>query len=277
MSILSVLLFRINLEGENVPMKLVTYNIRCDYGEDGKNNFCFRKPLLLEKLRREEPDIVCFQEVLPHVAAWLKETLEEYCVVGCGRSGTLEDEQMAVAYRKDRINLIAMETFWLSETPWVPGSRYPRQSICPRTGTEVLLEELASKRIFRLTNVHLDHEFAEARAMGLRQLLEKSAGRTGLFASAPEVIVGDMNAEPDSPEMAALEESPFRNLTKDIGVTYHGFGCAEDACSIDYILTRGFRCEQVEKWTDERDGVYLSDHYPVCAVIFPADEGAEEL
>ena len=37
-------------------MKLVTFNIRCDYGEDGENNFVFRKPLILEKLRREEPD-----------------------------------------------------------------------------------------------------------------------------------------------------------------------------------------------------------------------------
>ncbi len=49
-------------------MKIVTFNIRCDFGQDGGNNFCFRKPLILEKLRREAPDIICFQEVLPHVA-----------------------------------------------------------------------------------------------------------------------------------------------------------------------------------------------------------------
>ena len=75
-------------------MKLVTFNIRCDWGGDGNNNFCFRKPLILEKLRAEAPDAVCFQEVLPHVAAWLKEALEGYNVIGCGRTEALDDEQM---------------------------------------------------------------------------------------------------------------------------------------------------------------------------------------
>jgi endonuclease/exonuclease/phosphatase family metal-dependent hydrolase len=252
-------------------VKLVTFNIRCDCGEDGRNNFCFRKPLILEKLRREAPDAICFQEALPHVAAWLKEALPDYSVIGCGRSETLEDEQMAVAYRKDRLNLIAMETFWLSETPWAPGSRYPRQSICPRTGTEALFQDLASRQVFRLTNVHLDHEFPEARERALAQLLARAEDRR-LFPRAPEVIAGDMNAEPQDPEMALLKTAPYRLVTGGIGVTYHGFGQADRPCSIDYILTRGFTCEGVEKWTDAEDGVYLSDHYPVCAVLHPSDE-----
>ena len=49
-------------------MKIATFNIRCDYGQDGDNNFRYRKPLILEKLAEEKPDIVCFQEVLPHAA-----------------------------------------------------------------------------------------------------------------------------------------------------------------------------------------------------------------
>ena len=106
-------------------MKVVTFNIRCDYGQDGENNFCFRRPLILEKLRRERPDLICFQEVLPHVAAWLKGELADYYVIGCGRSETLEDEQMTVAYRKDCLNLIQMETFWLSDTPNAPGVPLP--------------------------------------------------------------------------------------------------------------------------------------------------------
>jgi len=251
-------------------MKLVTFNIRCDYGQDGKNNFCFRKPLILDKLRREKPDVVCFQEVLPHTAAWLKEELRDYYVVGCGRSETLEDEQMAVAYRKDRLNLIAMETFWLSETPWAPGSRYPRQSICPRTGTEALFQDLASRQVFRLTNVHLDHEFPEARERALAQLLARAEDRR-LFPRAPEVIAGDMNAEPQDPEMALLKTAPYRLVTGGIGVTYHGFGQAEHSCSIDCILTQGFVCTETGKWTDEREGVFLSDHYPVWASLRPAD------
>ena len=84
-------------------------------------------------------------------------------MVGCGRSKELDNEQMSVAYRKEKWNLISMDTFWLSETPFVPGSRCREQSECPRVCTEVVLEDLQEKKVFRLMNVHLDHLGAEAR------------------------------------------------------------------------------------------------------------------
>ena len=37
---------------------------------------------------------------------------------------------------------------------------------------------------------------------------------------------------------------------------------------IDYIYIKGpISCAKVEKWTDEENGVFLSDHYPVCAEL----------
>ncbi len=247
-------------------MKIVTFNIRCDYNQDEDNNFCFRKPLILEKLRQEEPDVICFQEVLPHVAGWLKETLKEYYVIGCGRMEDLEGEQVSIAYRKNRINLIQMETYWLSETPYVPGSRYADQSICPRVCTEAVLEEYATKQVFRVVNTHLDHEGPEAREKGLLQIMDKLE-KALLFPEAPVIITGDMNAEPDSPEMAAVRKSPYKDMVEGVGITYHGYMRAEPPCCIDYILAKGFVCESMEKWTDKKDGVFLSDHYPVCAVL----------
>lgn len=248
-------------------MKIATFNIRCDYGQDGDNNFRYRKPLILEKLAEEKPDIVCFQEVLPHVAVWLKEELKEYYVIGCGRSETLENEQVTIAYRKDSINLIQMETYWLSETPYVPASRYPDQSICPRVSTEALFEDYAAKKVFRVVNTHLDHEGKGAREQGLRQIMEKLE-KASLFAQAPAIVTGDMNAEPDSPEMAVIQEYPdYKNMTEGIGITYHGYLRTESPCSIDYIFAKGFACTKVEKWEDRKDGVFLSDHYPVCAEL----------
>lgn len=32
-------------------MKLVTFNIRCDFGQDGENNFEYRKDLILKENR----------------------------------------------------------------------------------------------------------------------------------------------------------------------------------------------------------------------------------
>ncbi len=248
-------------------MKIVTFNIRCDFEQDGKNNFCYRKPLILDKLQREKPDIICFQEVLPHVARWLKEKLDEYYVIGCARSETLEDEQVSVAYRKDRINLMKMDTYWLSETPEIPASRYPNQSPCPRICTEALLEDQKTKQVFRVVNTHLDHEGPEARVQGLRQIMKKLDGER-FFAKAPVILTGDMNAEPDSEEMAVMKAYPFVNVTRDIGVTFHDYMRGAPLVSIDYIFVKGeFTCRHIEKWTDEKDGVYLSDHYPVCAEL----------
>ena len=51
-------------------------------------------PLILEKIRQEKPDIIGFQEVLPHVAAWLKENLTEYYIAGCGREKDLTGEKL---------------------------------------------------------------------------------------------------------------------------------------------------------------------------------------
>lgn len=91
-------------------MKFVTFNIRCDFGQDGANNFIYRRPLILEKIRQEKPDIIGFQEVLPHVAAWLKENLTEYYIVGCGREKDLTGEAMIIAYRKERFQSVSLET-----------------------------------------------------------------------------------------------------------------------------------------------------------------------
>lgn len=249
-------------------MKLVTFNIRCDFDQDGENSFRFRKPLILKKLKEEAPDIICFQEVLPHVAAWLRENLTDYYVVGCGRSEELRDEQVAVAFRKDVLNLISMETFWLSPTPYAPASRYHAQSTCPRVCTEVLLEDLREQKVFRLFNLHLDHMGVEARRLGLSQILEK-ARAAALFSEAPVILAGDFNAEQDGEEMRILaEDSSYINATEGIGVTYHGFLPEDPPESIDDIFYQSpLACRSVQKWEDQDGQVWLSDHYPICVCL----------
>lgn len=249
-------------------MKFVTFNLRCDHQQDGNNCFIYRQPLILRAMEREKPDVICFQEVLPHMAAWLKKSLTDYYVIGCGRGEKLDGEQMTVAFRKENYQLLEMRTFWLSETPAVPGSRYPGQSSCPRTCTDAVLMEEESGRVFRVLNTHLDHVGQEARKRGLCQVL-RHAENAELFSSAPIILAGDFNAEPDSEEMAPLRQRPdLINATQDIGPTYHGYGKADLPSQIDYIVLRGaLRCAGTKKWTEEENGVFLSDHYPVCAEI----------
>lgn len=248
-------------------MKIVTFNIRCDHGQDENNNFEYRTPLIRKKIQEEQPDILCFQEVLPHVAVWLKEELTDYYVIGCGRSETFEDEQMTVAYRKSKLNLIKIDTFWLSETPLVPGSRYDDQSACPRTCTEAVFQDFDSGKMFRLINTHLDHIGPNARKLGLSQIMRKLAGES-FFPEIPVMVLGDLNAEPEELSVVMNEYPEYVNFTENIGITFHGFGKAKEPSSIDYIYAKGdIKLRHICKWTDMENGVYLSDHYPVCAEV----------
>mgnify|MGYP000427652979 CR=1 FL=1 len=228
-------------------------------------------PLILEKIRQEKPDIIGFQEVLPHVAAWLKENLTEYYIAGCGREKDLTGEAMIIAYRKERFQSVSLETFWLSPTPYVPGSRYPVQSMCPRTATDVVFEDMETGKVFRVINTHLDHECAGARKLGLEQILAHLRAEKA-FADVPVILSGDFNAEPDSEEMKPLRETAgLVNATEGIGITFHNYhrdDPNDPQCSIDYIILKGdWELKKVEKWTEQKDGVCLSDHYPICAEL----------
>ena len=250
-------------------IKLATFNIRCDYNQDGINCFSNRKPLILKKIIQEQTHVICFQEVLPHVAVWLKENLTDYYIIGCGRSSSLEDEQTSIAYQKGKYNLISMETFWLSETPSQPGSRYPQQSICPRACTEAVLQNLQTKELFRIINIHLDHEGSKARLLGLGQIFQKLKAEKG-FHDIPVLLAGDFNAFPDSEEMQIMKEYPrFRDMTELAGGTFHDYGNLSEPEKIDYIYAEDKLCScGIEKWMDCSEGVYLSDHYPLCVEMY---------
>jgi endonuclease/exonuclease/phosphatase family metal-dependent hydrolase len=253
-------------------MKLVTFNIRCDYGQDGRNDFEYRKPLILKKIKEDSPDIICFQEVLPHVADWLKKHLTDYYIIGCGRDEKLQNEQTSIAYKHSKFNLLAMEVFWLSQTPMVPGSRYSNQSDCPRVCTVAFLQNLTTNDVFRIYNTHLDHIGSEARILGLGQILrkiEEQSKEEQSFIQAPAILTGDFNAFPDSPEMEQLSNYPnLHDLTTEISGTFHDFGRMSKLEKIDYIIAQDtFTCDRAIVWDDSEDGVYLSDHYPVCVEI----------
>ena len=254
-------------------IKFVTFNLRCDHNQDGENCFVYRQPLILKTIGEEQPDLICFQEVLPHMAACLKRSLRDYYVIGCGRGEKLDGEQMSIAFRSDRFSLMEMRTVWLSETPDLPGSRYPGQSSCPRTCTEALLMETETGRVLRVLDTHLDHVGAEARRLGLEQIL-RLLKQAELFPDAPVILAGDFNAAPDSPELASIRRCPdFRDATEGIGITYHGYMRAEHPALIDYIFIRGpLECLGVKKWEQTENGVFLSDHFPVCVELKWADE-----
>lgn len=255
-------------------MKVVTFNIRCDYNQDGDNNFQNRKKLILKKLKEENADIVCFQEVLPHVVRWLKENLNDYYILGCGREKDLKGEQNTVAIKKEKYQLISMNTFWLSLTPEIPGTRYEKQSMCPRSVTELFLQDLETDKLYYIFNTHLDHIGSEARVLGMVQILTHIKGSVEQkeqagYGKVEIILTGDFNGYPDSPEIQLIEKSDYlTDLTSGMEGTFHDYGRMNPPEKIDYIVvSSGLECSTRDIWKDCEDGVYLSDHYPVSVVL----------
>ena len=87
MKIISVLIFlafySINVSyGQKV--KLISYNIRYDNPNDGKNRWEVRKGFLTNQLKFYEPDIFGIQEGLLHQVSYLDSSLADYDWVGVG-------------------------------------------------------------------------------------------------------------------------------------------------------------------------------------------------
>ena len=155
-------------------MKVMTFNLRVPADGDGVNHFDNRKRRILEVLRREKPDLIGFQEVRLEGKEWLwKELCDEYIILGCGRNANYGREYVPVAIRREPFEIVQMETFWLSDTPDVPGSRYQNldQSSCERIATAVSLWHRESQKMIRFANTHTDHAGKEARKKELNQIL----------------------------------------------------------------------------------------------------------
>ena len=247
-------------------MKIVTFNLRCDNDGDGENRFQFRKGLILDKIEAEKPDILGFQEVLPVMSDFLRTYLLGYECVGCGRGEHFDGENNMIAYRRDRFELMSLETFWLSPTPNKPGSRYAEQSDCPRVCTHAMLRLLGTDRLLHMFNTHLDHISSSARVLGAQAVMRKVDEAVALWP-APVILTGDMNDGPAS-DCIAVFRSSLTDQTPGFKATWHGWGTHPDADQIDFIFTRGMKAAGAPvAWSEKPYGKFLSDHDALEATL----------
>ena len=89
----------------------------------------------------------------------------------------------------------------------------------------------------------------------------------------PLFLLGDFNDTPESETVKSCKE--FKDIelidtTENSGHTFHRFGNPEKFQKIDYIFTdkaTSAKVKSVEVWNDELNGIYLSDHYPICVTV----------
>lgn len=272
--------------GTEPNLVVMTYNIRYGTANDGDNSWANRKEIAIDVLRRHSPDVVGLQEALRFQIDDMRAALPQYAEIGGGRDdGKTQGEYSAILYRKDLLDLDDSGTFWLSDTPEVPGS-ITWGNACTRICTWGRFLRKDTGRAFYLFNTHLDHVSQFSRDRSAILLAQRIRDRKH---PDPILVTGDFNAGEDNPvvryfkgeqELPAassdLAKTPivlvdtFRVLhpdAKEVG-TFHSFKGGVTNSKIDYILaqpeTKVLRAEILH---DNRDNRYPSDHFPVITTI----------
>lgn len=253
-------------------MKIVSFNLRCTWNKDGINSFLHRAGSILYKIDSEKPDVIAFQEGTEKNIDFLQRYLTDYDFLFHQREADYSGEGLCVAFRKKDFHLLNTYAFWLSETPAVPGSRFEEQSKYPRICHCTMLLRKEDRKRFCIYNLHLDHISESAKILGMRAALEHITEKQAADP-LPFFILGDFNAKPGSETIAFCNEYqplPIVDLTKELPSTFHNFGKEDPGRKIDYIYTdlqTAALPQSISVWDDTADGIYLSDHYPICLQI----------
>ena len=282
---------------ETQPILLMTYNIRNSINDKGtENDWPLRRDALAGLIESENPDVIGFQEVLPDQRKWLEKRFADYAFVGDGRNADRKKgEASPVAYRRSRYEALKAGTFWLSETPDVPGSK-SWDAAFPRICSYAILKDKATGETFAFANTHTDHRSEEAKYKGMLLIIERMRE---FGKNSPIVLVGDHNCleyEKPAVEVSKIlkdamyicetpQKGPWRTfnywhwMDEEVPITEalnknvlerSVPGHESHFKRIDYIyVSPGTRVLEYRTVSRPRPGtkLYPSDHFPTLASI----------
>ena len=268
------------------PLTAMTFNIRYGTAKDGENEWTARRAMLFDVVREQDPDVIGLQEALAFQIDEIVAAVPGYATIGVGRDdGAAQGEFAAILFRKSRFRVAEAGTFWLSDTPAVPGSKSWGNNITRICTWARLIDR--DGRGFFLFNVHLDHQSQPSRERSTQLLRERVEARS--VPAEPVLVTGDFNVGENNPalrallgpaapklsESAAAKSGPFvdtyrvvRPAEKTVG-TFTGFKFGTiEGDKIDYILAQpGTEVMHADIVRFSRNQRYPSDHFPVVARV----------
>ena len=261
---------------KNTPIRFANYNMRVITAADtAERAFTQREPFILKRISDHDFDIIGAQEVNDQMKASLMENLAgTYSVVGEGRRADRKGEGAPIFYKTSRFELLDWGSFWLSETPDVPGSKSWDASVERIATWTKFLDKTTGKKFFYI-NTHFDHRGPISRTMAAKILLEKARE---LHDGLPVFFTGDLNTGSTTEAIAILSDN---ELVKDSYTTsetaptgrkspYYAFDFdRSDSDRGDYIFVPkdatvlSYACID----DDIKDRQYSSDHCPVLVEV----------
>lgn len=257
-----------------LELRVMTFNLRFASNAP-PHAWPERRPIMKHLFEREQPDVVGTQEGVYGQLCDLAADLPAYDWIGLGREGGSRGEFMAVFYQRERLEPVAFDHFWLSDTPAVIGSATWGNHF-KRMVTWVRFRDRTTGRLFEFWNTHFDHEVEAARQKSAALIRERLGA---VDPALPLLLVGDFNC-------AAGRSVAYDELTKGARLTdtwfaaakrlndglnsFHGYEPPKhDGERIDWILAghRPVSVSQAAVIDYAEPAGTPSDHYPVTATV----------
>jgi endonuclease/exonuclease/phosphatase family metal-dependent hydrolase len=259
------------------PLHVMTFNVRYNTPADSLNAWPYRVSKVVSQIKFHDTHLLGIQEALHGQVVDMQQELPAFRYVGVGRDdGKQGGEYSAIFYDTTRLQPVQSETFWLSLTPDVPGSKSWDAAIT-RVVTWARFRDKKTGKEFFAFNTHFDHIGREARRESARLLLERVHKIAGTM---PVVITGDFNARPSDEPIVVLTDPTGLIQVKDTRAlsqqphygptgTFNGFGQREvDNEPIDYIFIRNdVRVLRHATLSQTWQGRFASDHFAVLATV----------
>ncbi|MCI8624285.1 MAG: endonuclease/exonuclease/phosphatase family protein [Provencibacterium sp.] len=274
---------------EGNVIKVISFNLRRDFGPGRKNRWEVRRSIAADIIRESGAAIIGVQELLPRMRRDIRQALSGYSIFGQGRlmgKKPENDEHSDIILKNEEVEINKVRTFWLSKKPDTVSRAY--FSVFPRICTVAEVKLKKTGRRIRVFNTHLDHICWLARTLGVRLILD-TIHESNQADPLPTIVMGDFNARPSSAAVRIIREQlydyhnvhlqdVYEALDRMVGNTYHGLKgkIKPNASPIDYIfVSDDFEVVDVCIDTENREGVYPSDHYPVMATLRLKDEAPQ--
>ena len=232
--------------GNNFPVRIMTYNLHNGFNTDGRLDM----EALARVIEDSQPDIVALQEVSRgwlisgrlDMLSWLSQRLEMPYVWGP-----------------------TADPFWgnamLSRYPIIEGTNYelpPADLPLERGFTRVLID-LGGPGNLQVIVTHFHHT---EDGSDIRQL-QSQAIFDFWYGAANTVILGDLNAQPDDPEIQILQQAGLIDAMAGIDSPPDTFPSYNPSVRIDYIwVSSDLQVSEVQVPSSS-----ASDHLPVVATI----------
>ena len=216
-------LFILSGSAQNDEFSVMTFNIRYDNPSDNEFSWANRKGMVFSVLEEYKPEIIGFQEALKGQVDQIREFLKGYQKEGVARDDGKESGEYSVIFY-DSARFVRKDggTFWLSETPDIPGTK-SWNAACNRIVTWIELFDKKENKSLFVFNTHFDHISEQARIESAKLILNRISRIAG---KETVILTGDFNSTDTSMSYRILTDpssvNPLIDTRKIAGRNAYG-------------------------------------------------------